>query len=119
MLPTRAREKLGAGIFTRLAGFGKLATSPLLTQGHLHNLHSKMDTNLAHKYLQVPVIASKPCKTPNLHRIYKNLREFTPLFEEFTKIYVIYSVNCSAPPPICYRLGHPSPLASTFGVTSH
>ena len=58
-----------------------------------------MDTNLAHKYLQVPAIASKPCKTSNLHRIYKHLREFTTLFEEFTKIYVIYNVNCSAPPP--------------------
>ena len=44
-------------------------------------------------------IASKSCTIPNLHRIYKNLREFTPVFEEFTKIYVIYSVNCSAPPP--------------------
>ena len=27
--------------------------------GHLHNSHSKMDTNLAYKYLQVRAIASK------------------------------------------------------------
>ena len=57
---------------------------------------------------------------PNSHQIYKNLRKFTPVFEEFTKISVIYSVNCSGPPhpppPICYRLGGggcPSPPSST------
>ena len=88
----------------RRIGYIALADSDI-GKGHLHNLHSKRDTNLAHKYLQMQAIASKSCKTPNLHRIYKNLREFTPLFEEFTKIHVIYSVNCSAPPPpICFQL---------------
>ena len=82
---------------TRRTGYTAPANSAT-GKGHLHNLHPKMDTNLAHKYLQLPTMASKSCKTPNLRRIYKNLREFTPPFERFTKIYVIYSVNCSGPP---------------------
>ena len=46
---------------------------------------------------------------PNLHRIYKNLQKFTPLFAQFTKIYVIYSVNWIWPPalpPLLIGLPH-------------
>ena len=59
-----------------------------------------MDKNLAHKYLQLPAMARKSCKTPNLRRIYKNLREFTPLFEEFTKIYVNLQRKLLRPPAL-------------------
>ena len=69
-------------------------------KGHLHNLHSKMDKNLAHKYLQLPAMARKSRKTPNLRQIYKNLREFTPLFEEFTKIYVNLQRKLLRPPAL-------------------
>ena len=36
-----------------------------------------------------------------------NLQKFTPLFEQFTKIYVIYSVNC---------IWHPAPAPSLPGL---
>ena len=52
------------------------------------------------KYLNIDLITCKVLGFLNLHRIYRNLHKFTPLFEKFTKIYVIYSVNC---------LWHPAP----------
>ena len=45
------------------------------------------------KYLNIDLITCKVLGFLNLHRIYRNLHKFTPLFEKFTKIYVIYSVN--------------------------
>ena len=118
----RAGEKLEAGIFKPLnASFssrgkargrdlhsscrsrriGYTAPADSATgKGHLHNLHSKMDKNLAHKYLQLPAMARKSCKTPNLRRIYKNLRELRPLFEEFTKSYVNLQRKLLRPPAL-------------------
>ena len=51
------------------------------------------------KYLIVQLITCKALGFLNLHRIYRNLQKFTPLFEKFTKIYVIYSANWIWPPP--------------------
>ena len=51
-------------------------------------------------YLNIDLITCKVLGFLNLHRIYRNLHKFTPLFEKFTKIYVIYSVNC---------IWHPAP----------
>ena len=46
------------------------------------------------------LVAYKRHGFPNLHRIHKNLQKFTPLFAQFTKIYVIYSVNWIWPPAL-------------------
>ena len=97
----------------RLRRIGYIAPANSDTEkGYLHNLHSKMDTNLAHKYLQVQAIASKSCKTPNLHRIYENLWEFTPLFEEFTKnLRNLQRKLLRPPPPFVSGLNPLLPLA--------
>ena len=51
----------------RILRIGYIAPADCDTRkGHLHNLHSKIDTNLAHKYLQEEAIASKLCKPRNL-----------------------------------------------------
>ena len=44
-------------------------------------------------YLNIDVKTCKVLGLLNLHRLYRNLHKFTPLFEKFTKIYVIYSAN--------------------------
>ena len=49
-------------------------------------------------YLNLHLITCKALGFLNLHRIYRNLQKFTPLFEQFTKIYVNYSVNWICPP---------------------
>ena len=53
-------------------------------------------------YLNLHLIPCKALGFLNLHRIYRNLQKFTPLFEPFTKMYVIYSVNWICPPPPHY-----------------
>ena len=137
MPPSRAGERLEAGIFkplnasfssrgrargrdlhsscrSRRIGYTALADSAT-GKGHLHNLHSKMVKNLAHKYLQLPAMARKSCKTPNLRRIYKNSREFTPLFKEFTKIYVNLQRKLLRPPALPpFVVGLP-PVHSSMG----
>ena len=45
------------------------------------------------------LVACKRHGFPILHRIYKNLQKFTPLFAQFMKIYVIYSIIWICPPP--------------------
>ena len=50
-------------------------------------------------YLNIQLITCKALGFLNVHQIYRNLPKFTPLFEKFTKMYVIYSVNWNCPPP--------------------
>ena len=49
-------------------------------------------------YLNLHLITCTALGVLGLHRIYRFLQKFTPLFEQFTKIYVIYGVNCIWPP---------------------
>ena len=60
-------------------------------------------------YLNIDLITCKVLGFLNLHRIYRNLHKFTPLFEKFTKIYVIYSVNW---------IWHPAPHPLFPGLSS-
>ena len=58
------------------------------------------------------LVACKRHGFPNLHRIYRNVQKFTPLFAQFTKSYVIYSVNWIWPPalpPLLIGLPPPPP----------
>ena len=69
-------------------------------------------------YLNIDLITCKVLGFLNLHRIYRNLHKFTPLFEKFTKIYVIYSVNWiwhPAPHPLFPGLGPQHNGANTIG----
>ena len=56
-------------------------------------------------YLNIQLITCKALGFLNVHRICRNLQKFTPLFEKFTKINVIYSVNWICPPPPPYSPG--------------
>ena len=71
-------------------------------------------------YRHLFLIACGALESPNLHRIYKNLLKFAPFFAQFTKMYVIYNVNCvclaPSPTPIIHQLVPYSGVHTFFAV---